>query len=325
MNIVELPSLIDMHVHLREVGYEYKETIETGLNSAYKGGFGAVCAMPNTNPICDNPQTLKIILDKAKGHKCHLYQVCAVTKNLNTNELVDFETLKNSGAIAFSNDGLPILNHSVFYNALKSENLILSHCEDETKEVKWQIDIFEELTREGKNPRLHFCHISKKASLDLIRAAKNKGLKITCESAPHYFTFTKENVTDNGIYKMNPPLGTKEDREAVVDAILDSTIDVIATDHAPHSVEEKLLPYKDSPNGIVGLEFAFSLTYEKFGLDKTLELMAYNPRKILGIKNDTKVKIDLDKTWIVKGENLLSKCKVTAYEAMELKGVRIDD
>lgn len=325
MNIVEIPALIDMHVHLREPGYECKETIETGLNAAYKGGFGAVCAMPNTKPVCDNVQTLNYILNKAKDSKCTLYQVCAITKNLDSNEPVDFETLKNAGAIAFSNDGLPVLNHQVFYNALKTENLILSHCEDETKEVKWQSEIFEELVREGHSPRLHFCHISKKSSLDIIKSAKSRGLKITCESAPHYFTFTKENVTDSGVFKMNPPLGSTEDKKAVIEAIKDGTIDVIATDHAPHGTEEKLLPYSQAPNGITGLETAFSLTYEVFGLERAIELMSQNPQKILGIENNKKVKFDLDARWTVRGAEFESKCKVTPYENMQLKGVRIND
>ena len=325
MNIVELPAFIDMHFHFREPGYEYKETIETGLNAALKGGFCAVCAMPNTNPVCDNIETLNYILEKSKGHKCKLYPVCAVTKNLNTDELVDFEALANAGAVAFSNDGLPVLNHSVFYNALKSGKLILSHLEDETKEAIWQIRIFEELVREGFSPRLHFCHISKKSTIEAIKTAKTKGLKITCESAPHYFTFTKQNVTDTGVFKMNPPLGEEYDRLAVIEALNDGTIDVISTDHAPHGNDEKILPYNKSPNGITGLETSFSLTYAQFGLQKTLDLMSNNPAKILGIKVIGKNKFDLDKTYTVHGADFASKCKITPYENMTLKGVKIDD
>ena len=324
-NIVEIPALIDMHTHLREPGYEYKETIQSGLLAAHRGGFGAICSMPNTNPVCDNVETLKYILEKSKDEKCSLYPVCAVTKNLISDELVDFQTLKNLGAIAFSNDGMPILNHSVFYNALKSGFLILSHCEDETREVQWQCEIFEELVREGENPRLHFCHISKKSSLEIIKKAKSRGLKITCESAPHYFTFTNENKTDTGVFKMNPPLGTNEDKLSVIEGLKDGTIDVIATDHAPHGNDEKLLPYDKSPNGITGLETAFSLAYQTFGLKKTIELMSQNPKKILGIKNDKKVKFDLDKKWQVKGAEFASKCKITPYEGMILKGVLIYD
>ena len=325
MKIVEIPALIDMHVHLREVGFEYKETIETGLNSAIKGGFGGVCAMPNTNPVCDNVNTLREIIKRSKGFECEVYPICAVTKNLTSSELVNFRELKNAGAIAFSNDGMPILDKEVFKNALKSGELILSHCEDETQEVKWQIEIYESLANEGFSPKLHFCHISKKESLDLIRNAKKRGLKITCETAPHYFTFTKDDLDETGRFKMNPPLGSKEDKNAIIEAILDNTIDVIATDHAPHGNDEKLLPYAQSPNGITGLECAFSLTYMKFGLDIVIEKMAVNPRKILGITNNKKVKFDLDKTWDVHGAEFKSKCKITPYENMQLKGVRIDD
>lgn len=323
--VVEIPALIDMHVHFREPGFEYKETIETGLKSAIKGGFGGVCTMPNTKPVCDNVQTLKYILDKAKGYDCEIYPICAVTKNLDSDRLVNFLSLKAAGAAAFSNDGLPILDHNVFARALKTGELIISHCEDETAEVLWQLEVFEDLVREEFEPRLHFAHISKKSSLDLIRNAKARGLKVTCESAPHYFTFTKEDVDDTGVYKMNPPLGEKADRLAVIEALQDDTIDVIATDHAPHSREEKLSVYKDSPNGITGLQTAFSLSYELLGLDKTIEKMAINPRRILGIKNDKKVKFDLNAKWTVKGEDFESKCKVTPYEGMTLRGVKIND
>lgn len=325
MKIVEIPAFIDMHVHFREPGFEYKETIETGLKTAQKAGYEFVCTMPNTKPVCDNADTLNYILEKSKGYSCKLLPVCAVTKNLNSEELVDFEALEKAGAVAFSNDGLPILNHSVFYNSLKSEKLILSHLEDETKEAIWQIQIFEEVVREGFSPRLHFCHISKKSTLEAIKAAKARGLKITCETAPHYFTFTKENVTDTGVFKMNPPLGEESDRLFVIDSVKDGTIDVLSTDHAPHANEEKLLPYDKSPNGITGLETAFSLTFAQFGLEKTIELMSYNPAKILGAEIKGKNKFDLDKTYTVHGAEFSSKCKVTPYENMILKGVKIDD
>lgn len=325
MKIVEIPSLIDMHVHFRQPGFEYKETIKTGLKSAFKGGFGGVCTMPNTKPVCDNIETLNFILNEAKNSPVALYPVCAVTKNLNSKELVDFEKLSAAGAVAFSNDGLPILDKNVFENALKSGKLILSHCEDETNEVKWQIESFEKVLKEGFSPKLHFCHISKAKSVDLIRNAKKKGLKITAETAPHYFTLTNKNVDGTGRFKMNPPLGDENDKKAVIAGVLDGTIDVIATDHAPHSKAEKLSSYENSPNGIVGLETAFSLAFMQFGLDVAIEKMAICPRKILDIKNDTKVKFDLDKKWVVLGANFASKCKITPFEGKELWGVKIDD
>ena len=325
IKITTIPSLIDMHVHFREPGFEYKETIETGIKSARKGGFSGVCTMPNTNPVTDNPKVVKEILKKAKKHKFEIYPVAAITKNLDSLELVDFKELKKAGAIAFSNDGLPLLDKDVFLEALKSEELILSHCEDETKEVTWQIEMFKKALELGFKPRLHFCHISKKDSVDVIRTAKKQGLNITCETAPHYFTFTNENIGLDGVYKMNPPLASEMDKKAIMDGLFDNTIDIIATDHAPHSDEEKLRPHMASPNGITGLETAFSLAYELLGLDKTLEKMAYNPRRILGINNKKMIKVALDETWIVDPKLFESKCKVSPYKAMKLKGRIIND
>ena len=323
--ITQIPSLIDLHVHFREPGFEYKETIETGIASARAGGFSGVCTMPNTNPVTDNPKVIKEILSKAKKHHFEIYPVAAITKNLDSLDLVNFKELKAAGAIAFSNDGLPLLDWEVFLEALKSEELIMSHCEDETVEVAWQIEMFARAKKEGFNPRLHFCHISKKESIDLIRSAKKKGLSITCETAPHYFTFSEADKGVNGTYKMNPPLGSEVDKRAVMDGLFDGTIDVIATDHAPHSDEEKMKLYHSAPNGITGLETAFSLSYELLGLDKTLEKMAYNPRRILGINNKKMIKVALDEEWIVVPSQFKTKCKVSPYKGMKLKGKVIND
>ncbi len=323
--ITKIPSLIDMHVHFRDPGYTYKETIETGIQSAIAGGFRGVCTMPNTKPVCDNSRVIKEILHKAKKYKFNIYPVAAVTKNLDSEELTDFKELKKAGAIAFSNDGLPILNKKIFLEALKSEELILSHCENETQEVKWQIETYKQAIIEGFKPRLHFCHISKKESVDLIREAKKNNLNITAETAPHYFTFTNEDIDNTGTFKMNPPLGTQADKRAIMEGLMDGTIDVVATDHAPHSDEEKLQPYFNSPNGITGLETAFSLTYMLLGLEKTLEKMAYNPRKILKIKNKTMIKVALDDSWIVVPKLFKTKCKISPYKGMKLKGKVIND
>jgi len=323
--ITKIPSLIDMHVHFREPGFEYKETIETGIKSAIKGGFSGVCTMPNTNPVTDNTKTIKEILAKAKKYKFNIYPIAAITKNLNSLELVDFKELKKAGAIAFSNDGLPLLDKNVFKNALKSEELIISHCENETTEIEWQIELFEQTQKEGYKPKLHFCHVSRKESIELIRKAKRKNLTITAETAPHYFTFTNKDIDNTGVFKMNPPLGEESDVRAVMDGLFDGTIDVIATDHAPHSTEEKMLPYLESPNGITGLETAFSLSYQLLGLDKTLEKMAYNPRRILGINNKKMINVALDESWIVAPSLFESKCKTSPYKGMKLKGIIIND
>lgn len=325
--IKKIPSFIDLHVHFRDPGFNQKETILTGLKSAYFGGFGAVCTMPNTNPVCDNPKIAEYMINKAKstGLEVELYPVSAITKNLDSDILVNFDEMKNAGAIAFSNDGLPVLNKDVLIKALKTGEIIMSHLENETTEAKWQIEILDEVTNMAKRgecnfPRLHFCHISKKETIELIKLAKQKGLNLTAETAPHYFTFTKENLDNTGRFKMNPPLGSKEDKSAVIKAVIDGTIDIISTDHAPHTNEEKLKPYTASPNGITGLETAFSLSYQTFGLDLALEKMAYAPRKLLNINPKREITVDLDEKWTAKGENFNSKCKITPYQDMELKG-----
>lgn len=321
-----IPAFIDMHTHLREPGFEQKETLETGMAAGIKGGYGALCAMPNTKPVADNPDVIRFLLEKtSKNPMIDVYPIAAVTKNLDTTELVHFQNLKNAGAIAFSNDGLPILDKSVFENALMSGELILSHLEDETNEAIWQIEVFktvQNMANEGlcPNPKLHFCHISKKSTLEVIKKAKAQGLKLTCETAPHYFTLTKKDVTSNGVFKMNPPLGDETDRQAVIECLKDGTIDVIATDHAPHTVDEKLAPYSASPNGIVGLETAFPLALNVLSLDEIIEKMSYNPAKILGIENRREIKVDLDENWVVKSAEFQSKCKISPYENMELKG-----
>ena len=325
--IKKIPSFIDLHVHFRDPGFNQKETILTGLKSAYFGGFGAVCTMPNTNPVCDNPKIAEYMINKANstGIEVELHPVSAITKNLDSDILVNFDEMKNAGAIAFSNDGLPVLNKDVLIKALKTGEIIMSHLENETTEAKWQIEILDEVTNMAKRgecnfPRLHFCHISKKETIELIKLAKQKGLNLTAETAPHYFTFTKENLDNTGKFKMNPPLGSKEDKSAVIKAVIEGTIDIISTDHAPHTNEEKLKPYTASPNGITGLETAFSLSYQTFGLDLALEKMAYAPRKLLNINPKREITVDLDEKWTAKGENFNSKCKITPYQNMELKG-----
>lgn len=321
-----IPAFIDMHVHFREPGFEEKETIETGMAAAIAGGFGAVCVMPNTKPVADNPDVIGFIRNLTKkNQEIEVFPVAAVTKNLVSNELNDFQSLKKAGAIAFSNDGMPILDKNVFKNALKSGELILSHLEDEKNEVIWQINVFKEVQSEAKRglckmPKLHFCHISTLDALNSIKTAKQQGFQVTCETAPHYFTFTKNDVTSTGVFKMNPPLREDADREAVIEALKDGTIDVIATDHAPHTVDEKLKPYSVSPNGIVGLETAFPLALNVLTLDEIIEKMSYNPAKILGIENKREIKVDLEEEWVVKSAEFKSKCKISPYENMKVRG-----
>ncbi len=317
--LVEIPALIDMHAHLRDFEQSDKETFETGTRAALAGGFGAVCNMPNSIPVCDNVEIFSQAQLKAEGAYCNVYQVAAVTKGLKSLELVDFKSFKEAGAIAFSNDGFSIPDE-VFEGALMSGELILSHLEDEIRELKFQLGVFKKLQDDGFSPRLHFCHISLAESVKLIRKAKSEGYNVTCETCPHYFTFTKSDVTENGIYKMNPPLGDEEDKKAIIEGVLDNTIDVIATDHAPHLVNEKLAEYKNSPNGITGFETAFSLTFMQFGLDVVIQKMAKKPAEILGIENNKKIQVDTEAEWIFKAENSKSKCKVSPYNNMKMIG-----
>ena len=328
-----VPGLIDMHCHLREPGFEYKETIQTGIESALSGGFCAICPMANTNPVIDKVETLKYTLDKANS--IGFYPICAVTKGLKSEELTDIKSLKQSGAIAFSDDGMPFKNLKLFKEALKTGELIISHAEDEVKEVKQELKILKEGVNVGG--KLHFAHISKKESIDLIRRAKKEGLNVTCETAPHYFTFTKDDVTQDGRFKMNPPLASKEDFKAIIEGLKDGTIDCIATDHAPHSLEEKTKPFSDAPFGIIGFETALSASFKlvqdaHLTMEQLIEKMSVNPAKILGLKDFGRIKvgnkanltiIDPDCEYVVDNKYFKSKCKISPFEGMKLKGIAV--
>lgn len=325
-----VPGLIDMHCHLREPGFKYKETVETGIQSALNGGFTVICPMANTNPVVDNVETLKYELDRAaQTGKNILFPVCAVSKELNGEELTDFKSLREAGAIAFSDDGKPIENIELFKKALLSGELIISHPEEEAVCVERELKVLEEV-----GCKLHFAHISTKKAIELVRKAKSEDLKVTCETAPHYFTFTKDDETQDGRFKMNPPLRTKEDLEAVIEGLKDGTIDCIATDHAPHSLEEKTKPFAESPFGIVGFETALGATLKlvdegHLTINQAIEKLSINPAKILNLKNHGHIKIgqlanltiiDTDTIYTVRAEEFKSKCKITPFEGMELKG-----
>ena len=348
-NIVDLsgkiimPAFVEMHCHLREPGFEEKETIETGVNSAIAGGYAAICPMANTNPVNDNPETLKYIINAC--NKIDIFPICAVTKGLDGNEIVDFELLKNSGAIAFSNDGKPLENMELLKKALqkaqKTDVLIISHAEDtkyaptqnesEFSAVLRELDVVRET-----DARYHFAHISTAESLGLIHEAKDEGWNITCESAPHYFTLSKEDIVNNHArFKMNPPLRSETDKNAVIESFLDGTIDVIATDHAPHTIAEKNLPFEKAPMGVVGFETAFSLAYECFIRKNLLTMGALvnkfsvNPAKILGLKEYGHIEIgqnanlaifDTEQEWTVNAKKFRSKCKISPFEGMKLRG-----
>lgn len=338
-NHIITPGFIEMHCHLREPGFEYKETLETGIESALAGGYTAICPMANTNPVVDNSETLKFILDKSvQIAKTQVLPICAITKGLKGEELTNLKSLKSQGAIAFSDDGKPLENLKLFKEVLESDELIISHAEDSnllTDPLSESVAVARELEiLRTTGERLHFAHISTKRAIGLIREAKKDGLNVTCETAPHYFTFTCENETSDGRFKMNPPLRTKEDLNAVIEGLKDGTIDCIATDHAPHSLEEKTKPFADAPFGIVGFETALGASLKLVNdghltINQLIEKLSSNPAKILKLENQGQIKIgqkanltiiNPNCTYTVDAKDFKTKCKISPFEGMELKG-----
>lgn len=264
--LVAFPGLFDMHVHLRDPGFTYKEDIITGTDAAKAGGFTGIACMPNTKPVTDNAEIVEYILKKAESTGIRVYPIGCVTKGMQSKELTDFSELKNAGCTAISDDGRPVENAELMRQALEKSGsydlTVLSHCED-LKIINGGIinkgKISEKLGVKGMDrasedyitareialamscdAKIHICHVSTKGSVNIIRAAKKDGVRVTCETAPHYFTYTdKKLLNRDADYRMSPPLRTEEDRLAVENAVLDGTIDCIITDHAPHSAEEK--------------------------------------------------------------------------------------
>ena len=362
--LLVIPGLIDMHVHLREPGYGYKETIQTGTLAAVKGGFTTVCCMPNTNPVNDHASVTEFIIRKAKqeGH-CTVYPIGAITKGQKGGELAEIGTMKNEGCIAFSDDGNPVMNSTVMRRALeysKAFNVpVISHSEDltlseggvmneglmsvmlglrgippEAEQIMIYRDI---LLSELAGGRLHIAHVSTEGSVQLIRDAKLKGIKVTAETCPHYFSITEDAVQGyNTNAKVNPPLRTNQDREAIKEGLRDGTIDVIATDHAPHHVDEKLRPFDMAPFGISGLETALSLSLQLaregvLTMNQLIEKMVLNPAQILGLDKGTLkhgteaelVIIDKNREMEIKAERFVSKGKNTPFDGWILKGMPV--
>lgn len=357
------PGLVDMHIHLRDPGFTHKEDIITGTNSAKAGGFTAVLCMPNTKPVADNPETISYIIDKAKDTGVKVYPVGCITKGMKSEELCDFEELKKAGAIAISDDGRPVENAELMRKALELTNenglLVTSHCED-LKIINGGImnkgEVSKKLGVKGMDrasedyitareialamscdAKIHIAHVSTYGSVNIIRSAKKDGVKVTCETCPHYFTYTDEKLESlDADYRMNPPLRTEKDRQAIEEAVLDGTIDCIVTDHAPHTKEEKADFYK-APNGVVGLETSLAVTLTKLyhtgkcDLMKICEIMCQNPRNILGlepvsIKEGSVADLcvfDPDLMWEVVPEKLHSKSKNTVFKGEKLRGKNI--
>jgi dihydroorotase len=358
------PGLVDMHVHLREPGFEYKETISTGTRAAVKGGFTTVCCMPNTNPVNDHASVTEFIIRKAKqeGH-CTVYPIGAITKGQKGEELAEIGTMKNEGCIAFSDDGQPVMNSLIMRRALeysKAFNVpIISHCEDLTlseggvmneglisitrglrgipAEAEMIMVFRDILLAELTGGKIHIAHVSTEGSVDLVRYAKKKGMQVTAETCPHYFSITEESVeTYDANAKVNPPLRTKRDVDAIKRGLRDGTIDVIATDHAPHHMDEKLREFDQAPSGISGLETALGLSLRLVDegvltINHLVEKMALTPSKILGIQKGTLtagsdadiVIVDMKRKYTVSAEKFVSKGKNTPFEGWELRGLPV--
>lgn len=357
-----IPGMIDMHCHLRQPGFEYKETIETGSRSAIKGGFTTICPMPNTKPTPDSAIVLQEIIDEAKRvNLCNVLPYSSVTKGEKGEELVDFEEMKKAGAIAFSDDGMPVVNsktmRQAMINADKQDTFVASHCEEKSVaagainagEVAEQLGVDgvlpeaeeimaarEIVISETNKVRGHICHISTKTSVAMIRDAKKRGVKITCETCPHYYSFTVKEVLQSGTNaKMNPPLREEEDRLAIIKGLQDGTIDAIITDHAPHSEEEKQKPLASAPNGIIGFETALAASItnliepKHIGYLDLVRLTSYTPANLLKLETKGQIKegFDADITifdpnmeYVYKKESIVSKSKNTPFIGKKLKG-----
>ena len=355
--LVVMPSLFDMHVHFRDPGFTHKEDVLTGCAAALAGGVSGVVCMPNTNPPIDSKETVDYIVNKTEPTGVSVYPAGCVTKGMLGKELYDHSSI---GVRIISDDGRPVENAELLRQAMLESNknglLIASHCED-LNIINGGIvndgEVSAELGLKGMNrasedsitareiavamsadARIHICHVSTVGSLDFIREAKARGVKVTCETCPHYFMYTDEKIRSlDADYRMNPPLRTEADRAAVEKAVLDGTIDCIVTDHAPHAAEEKADFYK-APNGVVGLEtsLAAMLTHfyhtGKLSLSRISEMMAEKPRKLLGLpvtklekgaKADL-ILVDTEKEWVVEPEKLHSKSHNTVFKGEKFKG-----
>ena len=352
---VRLPGFCDVHVHLREPGFSYKETIRTGSQAAARGGYTAVCTMPNLNPVPDCLEHLKVQQDIIDADAViHVYPYAAITVKEEGKELADMEALADH-VIAFSDDGHGVQSDEMMEEAMKRakklNKLIVAHCEDNRllkggyihdgryakehghrgicSESEWgQIARDLELA-EKTGCGYHVCHISTKESVEVIRQAKARGVDVTCETAPHYLLLCEDDLQEDGWWKMNPPLRSKEDHDALIEGIKDGTIDVIATDHAPHSEEEKSRGLEKSAFGIVGIETAFPLLYTylvKTGvitMERLMELLVYKPRERFNIplgEEDYSI-WDLEAETVIDPKDFLSKGKATPFAGWKVNGI----
>lgn len=361
-NLVVSPGLIDMHVHLRDPGLTYKEDIISGSKAAARGGFTTIVAMPNTSPVVDNVSTYEYIVKKADAEGLiNLIQAGSVTKGMEGKELSDIEPMSKLHMQAISEDGKSVMDSGLYRKAMHLANkldlIVLAHCEDInlveggvinagkvasmlgfngiSNAVENIITARDIMLAEETGARLHLCHCSTKESVDMIRDGKNKGIRLSAEACPHHFILTEDDIQeDNAMYKMNPPLRSKADRDAILKGLADGYIDVISTDHAPHSMEEKSRSIKDAPFGIVGLETSFALSYTYLvdsgliSLSELIRKMSCNAASILAIDRgdiseghiaDITI-FDPNSEYSIDPDTFVSKGKNTPFTGTKVKG-----
>ena len=354
-NCYMFPAFCDVHVHLREPGFFYKESIATGTAAAARGGYADVFSMANLDPVPDTVENIGAQWDIIKRDATvRVHPYAAITMGLAGRELVDFDALAPLCA-GFSDDGKGVQHDAMMEAAMRGAKavgkIIVAHCEDESllhggcihdgefaaahglpgicSESEWGQIARDLKLAEKTGCAYHVCHISTKESVAVIREAKARGVNVTCETAPHYLTLDDSMIEDHGRFKMNPPIRAAADREALIEGLLDGTIDMIATDHAPHSAEEKAQGLLGSRMGVVGLETAFAVLYTELvkkgiiSLEKLVEVMAINPRKRFGlpIKDDDLCVFDLDAQYIVNPEDFATKGRSTPFDGRELFGI----
>lgn len=356
-----VPGLIDMHVHLRDPGLEYKEDIVTGTKAAAAGGFTSVCCMPNTSPAIDNKVVVSYIINKAKAEGfCNVFPVGTITAAMSGEKMSGMGGLKDAGCVAVSDDGRPVNNPELMRRALEYARgvgiMVISHAEELAlvgegvmnegftsteiglkgipriaEDIATSRDI---MLAEYTNSPIHIAHVSTEGSVRIIREAKARGVKVTCETAPHYFTLTDDAVRGyNTNAKMNPPLREAADVEAIKAGLKDGTIDCIATDHAPHHIDEKDIEFNEAMNGIIGLETSLPLSLRLVDdgvltVNQLVEKMSFNPSNILSLGRGTLKPgsiaditiIDPDKVWTVEAEKLASKSKNSPWLGETMKG-----
>ncbi len=362
--LIVTPGLVDMHTHLRDPGYEYKEDIVSGTRAAVAGGVTSVACMPNTSPVNDNLAITKYIISKAQEQgSANVYPIGSITKGLNGELLTEMGELKEGGCVGFSDDGLPVMNGDMMRRGLEYAKTfgvpIFTHAEDMSlvsggsmnegpiatelglKGIPWvaedAVTARDIMLAELTGAHLHVCHVSTKGSIELVRNAKARGVRITCEATPHHFMLTDEAVRGyDANFKMNPPLRSQDDVDVVRAGLADGTVDAIATDHAPHHIDEKNVEFAIALNGVVGLETLLPLTLklvaEKvLNLSRAIALLTCQPAEILGIDRGTLgvgavadiTLINPNKEWIVEADKLHSKSKNTCFDGQTVRGYAV--